>query len=561
MKKVYFSNRIYKQSLTEKYVEAISHALLVFNQAKHFCFQLHVKEKRSGQSLRSESMHKTVKSKYNLKDYYANSVVQEANALMSSQQELKNLYISNRTEQIKSVKKKIKTTKSCLTTLNKIKNSFVQGKPKFNKTSREQQKGSFFVVQFKKKTDIYYHEYQFEHEYLDMEIAFLKSRLGRLNFRLDRLRKLLASLEKNTKSVVFGGKKLFKRQHTLEQYKINHSLWKRKFEQARYNQMLISGRKDSANGNFVFTYSTNSNNLSFQTPNGVRVNIEGLVFPYGQEKVHDAVVTQLSTKDKKKYGKAISWSIEEHGDYYIFKCIVDVPENESENFSKSAGMIGVDLNVDHIAWSNVNSIGQLIKSGTLNFSLEGKTSGQITKLIETEAIALVDIAVRCNKPISLEKLDTTKSKVSGAYANKKANRKMSMFAYKKLILAIKSRAEKMGVSVFDINPAYTSQIGKMKYMKRFGISIHEAASYVIARRAMGYKEKLPPVLHSLLPEKITSLHHWAQWGKVSTLLKSIRTKNYYQSELFDRRQFQETGLLFCCALTDDETKALSKLNK
>ncbi|MGM0902532.1 MAG: IS200/IS605 family accessory protein TnpB-related protein [Bacillota bacterium] len=218
MKKVYFSNRIYKHSLTEKYVEAISHALLVFNQAKHFCFQLQVKEKRSGQSFRSESMHKTVKSKYNLKDYYANSAVQEANALMSSQQELKNLYVSNRTEQIKSVKKKIKTTKSRLTTLNKIKNSFVQGKPKFNKTSREQRKGSFFLVQFKRKSDIYYHEYQFEHDYLEKEIAFLKSRLGRLNFRLDRLEKLLASLEKNIKSVCAYGNKKANRKMSMFAY-------------------------------------------------------------------------------------------------------------------------------------------------------------------------------------------------------------------------------------------------------------------------------------------------------------------------------------------------------
>ena len=35
----------------------------------------------------------------------------------------------------------------------------------------------------------------------------------------------------------------------------------------------------------------------------------------------------------------------------------------------------------------------------------------------------------------------------------------------------------MGIAVFEVNPAYTSQIGKMKYMKRFGISIHEAASF------------------------------------------------------------------------------------
>ena len=99
-----------------------------------------------------------------------------------------------------------------------------------------------------------------------------------------------------------------------------------------------------------------------------------------------------------------------------------------------------------------------------------------------------------DKPIAIEKLDTTTSKVSNRYGNKKANFKMSMFAYNKMISAIKSRAEKMGIAVFEVNPAYTSQIGKMKYMKRFGISIHEAASFVIARRAMGFKEKLPPVL-------------------------------------------------------------------
>ena len=81
-----------------------------------------------------------------------------------------------------------------------------------------------------------------------------------------------------------------------------------------------------------------------------------------------------------------------------------------------------------------------------------------------------------------------------------------------MISAIKSRAEKMGVAVFEVNPAYTSQIGKMKYMKRFGISIHEAASFVIARRAMGFKEKLPPVLGALLPEKIIGTHHWVSGG-------------------------------------------------
>ena len=42
-----------------------------------------------------------------------------------------------------------------------------------------------------------------------------------------------------------------------------------------------------------------------------------------------------------------------------------------------------------------------------------------------------------------------------------------------------------------VNPAYTSQMGKVKYMSRYGLSIHEAASLVIGRRGMGYKEKMP----------------------------------------------------------------------
>jgi hypothetical protein len=144
MKKAYFSKRIYKNKLSTVYVDAISHSFLLFNRAKHFAIQTQVVEKRSGKSKRDQSLHLTVKKRFDMNDYYTNSVVQEANALMTSQSELKKMYISTKEEQIKSVKKKIKTTKSRVTTLTKIKRSFIKGKPSFNKTSREQQKGNFF---------------------------------------------------------------------------------------------------------------------------------------------------------------------------------------------------------------------------------------------------------------------------------------------------------------------------------------------------------------------------------------------------------------------------------
>ncbi|WP_253701632.1 IS200/IS605 family accessory protein TnpB-related protein [Bacillus sp. FJAT-27445] len=256
----------------------------------------------------------------------------------------------------------------------------------------------------------------------------------------------------------------------------------------------------------------------------------------------------------------MAWSVEDHGAYYIVKSMFEVKQNETINYSKADGIIGVDSNVDHFAVSNINAKGQLVSSCALKFDIEGKYSNQITKIIEAKAIELVEIARQANKPIAIEKLNTTTSKASNAYGNRKANRKMSLFAYRKMGTAIKSRADKMGVAVFEVNPAYTSQIGKMKYMKRYGISIHESASYVIGRRAMRFKEKLPPVLFALLPEKMACRHHWAQWGYATKCLKEIRTHAYYRSELCDVDKFHETNELFAPgALTALEQMGLSKL--
>ena len=118
--KTYFSNRIYKNRLSKEYVDEIAHALLVFNRAKHFSFSTSVKEKRSGKNRRNKSMHLTVKESFRLDDYYANSAVQEANALQKSLTELNKMYITNKEEQMKSVNNKIKNTKSKLTTFTKI---------------------------------------------------------------------------------------------------------------------------------------------------------------------------------------------------------------------------------------------------------------------------------------------------------------------------------------------------------------------------------------------------------------------------------------------------------
>ncbi|PDZ07965.1 transposase, partial [Bacillus pseudomycoides] len=108
--------------------------------------------------------------------------------------------------------------------------------------------------------------------------------------------------------------------------------------------------------------------------------------------------------------------------YYIVKCLLDVPKNPHTNYSTSDGVIGVDCNLEHFAWANVTKDGNYKGSGSLGFSIMGKSTGQITKIIEAEAVRLVDLAERYNKPIVIEKLDTTQSKTGDRYGNKRANR-------------------------------------------------------------------------------------------------------------------------------------------
>ncbi|MED0856349.1 IS200/IS605 family accessory protein TnpB-related protein, partial [Bacillus pseudomycoides] len=185
----------------------------------------------------------------------------------------------------------------------------------------------------------------------------------------------------------------------------------------------------------------------------------------------------------------------------------------------------------------------------------GKSIGQITKIIEVEAVRLVDLAERYNKPIVIEKLDTTQSKTGNRYGNKHANRMRSMFAYEKMTSAILNRADKRGVAVFQVNPAYTSIAGKMKYMRKFGISIHQSAAFTIGRRGLGYKEKVPRVLQLYIPKK--DAHHWSHWHQLNNRL-AIRTHHFYQ--LYDANRPNEALQIERLDVFENEKKKLAKLS-
>jgi hypothetical protein len=58
-----------------------------------------------------------------------------------------------------------------------------------------------------------------------------------------------------------------------------------------------------------------------------------------------------------------------------------------------------------------------------------------------------------------------------------------------------------GVEVMEINPAYTSIIGMLKYAPQLSIDKDIAGAYVIGRRALGFKEDMPENYEKLLKDK------------------------------------------------------------
>jgi hypothetical protein len=83
---------------------------------------------------------------------------------------------------------------------------------------------------------------------------------------------------------------------------------------------------------------------------------------------------------------------------------------------------------------------------------------------------------------------------------------LSGFIYDKFRAFLVARAEKYGIEVVFKNPFATRIIGMIKYMPKYGLNSAYAAAMVIARRALGFNERIPRSYLSVLG--VVSLLGW-----------------------------------------------------
>ena len=106
---------------------------------------------------------------------------------------------------------------------------------------------------------------------------------------------------------------------------------------------------------------------------------------------------------------------------------------------------------------------------------------------------------------------------------------LSSFSYGKIKAYFISRGYREGVEVHQVNPAYSSVIGRVKFMERYGLTVHQAAGLVLARRLLGCSERIPrrwvcPIGNGVqvaftVPVRKRVKHVWTYWGAVSGQLR------------------------------------------
>lgn len=284
--------------------------------------------------------------------------------------------------------------------------------------------------------------------------------------------------------VIFGGRDLFKKlskNHLSEKEKRE---LKREWKDRRQGNLYSRGDK-SKNGNLNLRIVKGGEKYYLRINTGTR----------------KWILLELITSHK-KWGLFESFLIQgvpysvrvqrRSGRYYAYITFEEpMPEIE---IGFENGAIGIDLNAfpSHIAWSEVDREGNLKSYGEIPTPhlWDGKKEKRDYWAWQY-AHEVVRIALEKRKGIVLEYLKIKNKGHRGDYSGRKSRRIRHNFSYKKLKERIISLARRYGIAVKEINPAYTSVIGMLKYAPQLSLTKDIASAWVIARRGIGLSERVP----------------------------------------------------------------------
>jgi len=365
----------------------------------------------------------------------------------------------------------------------------------------------------------------------------------------NRLLKLEADLTAGRVRLCFGSKSLWRKQHHLtDNGYASHEEWLRDWQEARSDEFFVLGSRDKTAGCQLCVASVEDDGsltLRLRMPDclaaqhGKYITIEGVSFAYGHEQVLAALDSNAEyaryrrEHDEKAarstgLGQAISYRFKRDGKgWRVFATtgMMDVPVVTD----KGRGAIGVDLNADHLAVTETDRSGNYVHAFSVPLVTYGKARHQAVAIIGDAVASVIAYAREVGKPIVIERLDFRQKKSALEGESRRYSRMLSSFNYGRIKAHFLSRGYREGVEVHQVNPAFSSVIGRVKFMERYGLSVHQAAALVLARRLLGYSERIPrrrvcPVGNGVqvafaVPARKRVKHVWTYWGAVSGQLR------------------------------------------
>jgi IS605 OrfB family transposase len=338
------------------------------------------------------------------------------------------------------------------------------------------------------------------------------------------------------KPVVFGGKRLFEKlckNHLTG--KVREKLEKQ-WRELRQGTLISIGSK-SNKGNRLTRFEDLNGQLH------LRITAGNMEFIY-------AKVLREPSNSKDKWITFMTMLLESWQTQNYFAYTVELKLREGEvygsvsfeiptpevKYTKEKGVIAIDTNASpiHLAIAEVSKTGELLSYQTISLHhLLGLSQNSKDHQEWILAHQIVDLAIQKGKAIAVENLKKIKKGVRGD--GKATLRKiLHNWNAKKFLQKLKRVAMLKGVEVVEVNPAYTSIIGMLKYAPQLNIDKDIAGAYVIGRRALGFEEDTPENYEKLLKDKAYlefALKKYEEREKELTELIEKETNEYKRNAL------------------------------
>ena len=254
--------------------------------------------------------------------------------------------------------------------------------------------------------------------------------------RLGNLRGRLAVLESDIAGdkvrLCFGSRRLWRKQHDLEANGYaSHEEWLADWHDARNSEFFVLGSRDETGGCQLCVAAIaddGSLTLRLRMPDcltgqhGKYLVIQGIRFAYGHEQMlaaleanaeYGACRRQQGEKAARasELGQAISYRFkrdEKGWRVFVTTRMMEVPVPTDRNH----GIIGVDLNADHLAVAETDASGNYLNAWRAPLVTYGKNTHQTEALIGDAVATVVQYAKEASKPIVIEKLDFRQKKAA-----------------------------------------------------------------------------------------------------------------------------------------------------